>query len=208
MLASNHMMSMFSIWSKLVSKDIMHAIEHSASILSMQKVSIAFPSPCGFTENDILKVKAPMQCQSGMLCAVSGKLMRLSSHAVLPEDCHLSVDEPLPASAAADNKALATTSRHCKTISIFLGKAVPEIIWDRLASEHQPIRQALLYIAAACQWAGSPQQIEPGCIVAHFASLQLLADILGAAGRRWIQEQNMQDWHKCGKRCERREDRT
>lgn len=125
-----------------------------------------------------------------MLCAVSINLTWLYFHAVLPENCHLSVDEEsLPASAAADSTALVTTSQLCRKISIFLAKADPEITWDRLASELQPIRQALLEAAAACQWAGTQQTIP-----AQTCCKSVLTPF-GAAGMRWMQEEKMQDWH-------------
>ena len=132
---------------------------------------------------------------------MSINLTRLYFHAVLPENCHLSVnEESLPASAAADSTALVTTSQLCKKISIFLDKADPEITWDRLASELQPIRQALLEMAAACQWTGTQQTIPA------LARCKSVLTPFGAAGMRWMQEEKMQDWHCCGKLCERRED--
>jgi len=67
----------------------------------------------------------------------------LQLHAVLPELCHLSVDEDegmLPSASAAVSTALVKAKQQRKTISIFLAKADPDITWESLASELLPIK--------------------------------------------------------------------
>ena len=66
--------------------------------------------------------------------------------AVLPEDCQLTIachedrDTRLPSMTTADASALVAASPAAKMISIFLAKADPDITWESLASQLQPIK--------------------------------------------------------------------
>ena len=68
------------------------------------------------------------------------------SCAVLPEQCQLSVachddtDTMLPSMSSADASALVPANRTRKTISVFLAKADPDIMWENLTSELQAMR--------------------------------------------------------------------
>ena len=73
-------------------------------------------------------------------------LLMLLCHAVVPEQCQLSVachedrGTMLPNMTSAAASALVPANPAQKIITVFLAKADPAITWERLASEVQPVR--------------------------------------------------------------------